>query len=124
MNKKYNPCDDCLAECLTCEYNLDLIEKTNIIQKLQQENKQQKETLREFKEALIHANNSENATNKKIRHECAYKNAWEELINPYKELYKQCKTEKEFIILGMSGVSGLLERAEEIMKKHGIKENE
>lgn len=51
-----------------------------------------------------------------------YKNAWEELMNPYKDLYKQCKTEEEFILLGMSGISALLEMAYELEQKHDIKD--
>lgn len=57
------------------------------------------------------ANNSENATNQKIRHECAYKNAWEEL--------KKFNINDDWYI-NQTQVETIKELIKELEKKHNI----
>lgn len=49
-----------------------------------------------------------------------YQKAWEELNRSFLKLYKEAKTEDDYILLGMSGISAMIEQMQELEQKHNI----
>jgi hypothetical protein len=50
-----------------------------------------------------------------------YKKMWEELKETFEKPFKEAKTEEEYIVLGMSGMSGMLEQIIDLERKYNIK---
>jgi cobyric acid synthase len=51
-----------------------------------------------------------------------YKQMWNELKSKFEEPFKKATTEEEFIVLGMSGMSAMLEEINDIERKYNKEE--